>query len=70
VSIGANGRTLSAATRQLLLQWEQAKGSWHDAKSGEFERKYLAELVAGVDRTAAVFDELDKLVNKVRDDCE
>ena len=41
-----------------------------DTKSQEFEHKYIAELLAGVDRAVAIFDELDKLIAKVRNDCE
>jgi hypothetical protein len=70
MSIRSNANTLSSLTKELLLNWEQTQQSWRDSKSEEFQRKYLAELIAQVDRGSAVFDDLDKLVQKVRHDCE
>ena len=66
MNIGANGKTIAAATRELSLRWEETKTFWQDAKSQEFEHKYIVELLAGVDRAVAIFDELDKLISKVR----
>jgi hypothetical protein len=56
-------------TRDLSVQWEQTKEYWRDAKAQEFERHYLAELIAGVDRAATVIDEIDKAFNKIKKDC-
>jgi len=47
MNIGANGKTIAAATRELSLRWEETKNSWQDSKSQEFEHKYIAELLAG-----------------------
>lgn len=70
MNVGANGKTMAAATRELSVRWEETKNSWQDTKSLEFEHKYIAELLASVDRAVAIFDELDKLIAKVRNDCE
>ncbi len=70
MSIAANGKSLVMATRELSQKWVVTRDCWRDAKSEEFERKYLAELTASVDKAAAVIDQLDKLVMKVRSDCE
>jgi hypothetical protein len=68
--MSGNGSKLMALTRQLSVQWQQTKESWRDAKSQEFEHKYLDELFAGVDRAVTVMEQLDKLVTKIRNDCE
>ena len=68
--MSGNGSKLMALTRQLSVQWQQTKESWRDAKSEEFEHKYLDELFAAVDRAATVMEQLDKLVTKIRNDCE
>lgn len=68
--MNASGARLEAITRELRLQWLQTKESWNDAKSQEFEQKYLEELFATVDRTVAAIEQLDKVVTKVRKDCE
>ena len=46
------------------------RASWRDAKSDEFQHKYLEELVSSVDKTVAVIEQLDKLILKIRHDCE
>ena len=43
---------------------------WLDAKSQEFEQRYLQELFATVDKTVAAIEQIDKLVTRVRKDCE
>jgi len=68
--MSGNGSKLMALTRQLSVQWQHTKESWRDAKSQEFEHKYLDELFAGVDRAVSVMEQLDKLVTKIRNDCE
>ena len=45
-------------------------GEHKDAKCEQFEREYMQELVASVDRAVAVMEQLDKLVTKIRKDCE
>jgi hypothetical protein len=65
-----NGLKLATVTKELSYQWQQTKEYWNDAKSEEFERKYIEELLSNVDRAVAVIDELDKLVGKIRSDCE
>lgn len=68
--MNANGTRLAGATRELWLQWQQTKNSWRDTKSQEFEARYLSELVATVDKSVAVIEQLDKLLTKIRKDCE
>ena len=68
--MNANGTRLAAITKELWGQWQQTKQSWKDTKSEEFEHKYLDELVASIDKTVMVIEQLDKLVSKVRRDCE
>ncbi len=68
--MNSEGARLDAITRELHLQWQQTREFWQDAKSIEFERKYLEELFASVDKTVGVIEQLDKLVMKIRRDCE
>ena len=66
----ASGNRLIAITREVWTQWQQTRAYWKDAKSLEFERKYMEELLASVERAATVMEQLDKLITKVRKDCE
>ena len=70
MSISANGKLVLSATKELWLRWEETKNYWQDAKSDEFERRYLLELQSSVDRALPIFSDLDKLIAKVRSDCE
>jgi hypothetical protein len=70
MSLAASKSRLVAITRDLSLRWDETKNYWKDVKSREFERRYLAELFANVDRTVTVIEKLDELLKKVRSDCE
>jgi hypothetical protein len=68
--MNANGTRLEGITKELFSQWLQTKHYWRDSKSAEFEHKYLDELFASVDKAVGVIEQLDKLLNKIRRDCE
>ncbi len=68
--MNANCTRLTAVTKELWARWQLTKQSWSDAKSQEFEQRFLQELVTTVDKTASVIDELDKLLAKIKKDCE
>ncbi len=70
MNIKANGNKLTAITKEISNQWQLTLDQWQDAKSREFERKYLEELFAAVDSAVTVIGQLDKLVTKIRQDCE
>lgn len=70
MNLSGNKSRLNALTRELALKWDDTRTYWRDAKSLEFERRYLRELFAGVDKTITVIDKLDLLLAKVRKDCE
>jgi len=61
---------LAAISKELSVRWEETKHSWKDTKSLEFEQRYMIELFARVDKTVAVIEKLDELLNRVRSDCE
>jgi len=64
------GQRIGALTRDLVNRWQQTKESWRDDKAIEFERQYIEELTTGVDKGMQVIDQLDKLLAKIRSDCE
>ncbi len=70
MSMRGNQGRLVGLTRDILLQWAETKNYWRDAKSEEFERRFMAELSAHVDRAAMVMEKLEELFKKVRSDCE
>lgn len=68
--MNANGTRLSGLTKELWVQWQQTKAYWRDVKCQEFEAKYLGELTSSVDKTVGIIEQLDKLLQKIRKDCE
>ena len=70
MNISGDGKVLGAATRDLLRRWLETKSHWHDAKSEEFERSFLSELTAAVERAGPSFDRLEKLAATIREQCE
>lgn len=65
-----NAIRLDAVTKELWLQWQQTRHYWRDEKSEEFEQKYLAELRSSVDKTVTIIEQLDKVMAKIKKDCE
>jgi hypothetical protein len=70
MSTKGSGSNLAQAVKDLSNAWEQTKSQWHDVKSQEFERTYIEILPAHVKHAAAVIEEIDSLLKKVRSDCE
>jgi len=70
MNLNANRTRLERLTKDLLLKWDLTKSYWKDARSDEFERRYLRELEAQVDGATAVIEKLNELLTKVRRDCE
>jgi hypothetical protein len=70
MNLSGNKGRLIGLTRELLLQWDETKNHWRDAKSEEFERKFMGELSAHVNRATVVLEQLEELLKKVRSDCE
>ena len=70
MSLSVNKTRLATITKELLLRWEETRHYWKDAKAEEFERKYIDELIASADSAIGVVDKLDKVIAKIRSDCE
>jgi len=54
----------------LANRWQRTRESWRDIKDDEFQRQYLDELQTSVDKAMQVIEQLDKLMAKIRSDCE
>jgi hypothetical protein len=61
---------LMGLTKELRADWEQTKQYWNDAKSQEFERRFFDELLSGVNQAIANIDALERVLDKIRDDCK
>jgi hypothetical protein len=70
MSLSGSKNRLVAITNELSNRWDETKNYWRDAKSQEFEQRYMSELFANVDKTVTVMDKLNELLIKVKNDCE
>lgn len=70
MSVKGSASKLSKSTKQLMISWAETKHSWRDAKAREFEAKYLEPLPQAVESAVKVMNELDKVLHKIRQDCE
>ena len=70
MSLSSDKARLTGLTKELVLKWAETKESWRDARSEEFERKYMEELKSSVERAVGVIEQLEKISAKVRSDCE
>jgi hypothetical protein len=70
VNLGATRSRLAAVTRELSDRWLDTKIYWRDAKSLEFEQRYIQELLIRVDRAVSVIEKLETVLEKVKKDCE
>jgi hypothetical protein len=68
--MNASGSRLSGLTRDLLQKWHETRTNWRDAKAAEFERVFLGDLIGTVERTVTTIEQVDKLINKIKRDCE
>jgi len=70
MNLSSNGQVIGAATKDLALRFHELQNTWRDAKSGEFEDRFLFHLSSSVDRALPAFEQLQKLLTKAREDCE
>ena len=68
--ISANGRLVAALTKDLMRNWAGTREHWQDAKAYEFEQHFLSELMSSVERAVPVFEDLERVIRKIRSDCE
>ena len=61
---------LAGVSKEFRRKWLDLKDDWRDSKCREFEEKYLVELFDGVDNAVSAIEDLDKILKKLRDDCD
>ncbi len=62
MSVRAGRSRLQMLTKDLVVHWQQTRETWKDAKGAEFEKKYMDELVANVNRVVTDLEGLEKMI--------
>jgi len=70
MSLNNSRGRLVGISRELLRSWQETQDSWHDRKGKEFDKTYMQPLFDSVDNASSAMDDLDKLLKKLRKDCE
>jgi hypothetical protein len=70
MSTRINSALLDEAAKKLQVEWQQTRAQWTDAKSLEFQNRYLEPLPSLVAQAGVAVEELNALLSKVRHDCE
>jgi len=70
MSLSGNKGRLVGLTRDIALEWAETRNYWRDAKSEEFERRFMSELSVHVNRAVFVLEQMDELLKNVWSDCE
>ncbi|MEK7782167.1 MAG: hypothetical protein AAB370_11770 [Verrucomicrobiota bacterium] len=68
--MSASQNRLAGLTNDLRAEWEQTKHYWNDAKSQEFEQRFMSELIPAVNQTISTIESLELVLTKLRNDCE
>lgn len=61
---------LGKAMKELMARWGETRGSWEDAVSRAFEKKYLETLEADLKTALAGLDHMSQMLQQVQRDCE
>jgi len=70
MSAAASRARLAAITKDLIRHWKECKEHWRDSKAAEFERVYMEELLSSVNAAVGSLEKLDRVLEKIRKDCE
>jgi thymidylate synthase len=70
MSLAAHKTRLTSVSQELFNRWRETQHYWRDAKAQEFERVYIEELNSSVNTAAGVIDQLDRIIAKIKTDCE
>ncbi|HEX2750793.1 MAG TPA: hypothetical protein VHM91_22500 [Verrucomicrobiales bacterium] len=61
---------LESAWRDLAAAWQHTTDDWRDAKSKEFEARFLEKLPGLLTGAKQAIEDIDILLRKMRHDCE
>ncbi len=70
MSLVSNRTRLATLTKILVNDWHNTKEYWQDKQAGYFEKHYIDDLTHNVSSTIEVIEKLDKLITRVKKDCE
>lgn len=70
MSLSANKGRMIGLTKEISLRWADTKNHWRDARSAEFEQRFMQELTPRVNQATTAIDKLEELFKRIRKECE
>ena len=70
MSLNAGKSRLAALTKDLTTHWRETREYWRDDRAREFEQRYMDDLLSGVTTTLNNLETLERILDKIRSDCE
>ena len=70
MSLNHSKGRLTGLSRDLLRIWQETQESWRDQKGWEFDSAYMQPMFDAVDHATTAIEDLDKVLKKLKDDCE
>jgi hypothetical protein len=61
---------LATLTKEILGRWRQTQDVWRDDKAREFDERFMVELAARVASATTNISNLERVLRKIRSDCE
>jgi hypothetical protein len=61
---------LTKGMKDLLLHWNETKGTWEDSNTRSFEEKHLVPLEMDLRSALSAMDHMATLLQQIRRDCE
>ncbi len=61
---------LTTLTKIVANDWNNTKEHWQDKQALHFQKQYIEGLLQNVTSTVEIIEKLDKLITKVKKDCE
>lgn len=70
MNVSSSRSLLVRSSRDLVEAWHDTERYWRDEKSAQFDKEFIAPIPKTVAAAAAVIQEIDGVLNKMRRDCE
>ncbi|MEO0417028.1 MAG: hypothetical protein AAF226_18985 [Verrucomicrobiota bacterium] len=70
MSLNTSRARLAGLSKELARSWHETEDHWRDQKRAEFSQTYMQMLFDSVENAELAIDNLEKVLKKVRSDCE
>lgn len=70
MSLNASKSRLASLTTDLASRWRETQEYWRDERAREFGQHYMDDLLASVTHTLNSIGKLERILKRIREDCE